>query len=65
MTVKEMRNLLAEQMALVRKDGMNIPQAESIANLAGKTIKSFQLELQAEVLRSRNEALNVVKDILG
>jgi len=52
-------------MELVRKDGINIPQAETIANLAGKTIKSFQLELQASALKARGDALDVVKDIIG
>lgn len=65
MNVKEMRKIMAEQMELVRKDGVNIPQAETIANLAGKTIKSFQLELQASALKARGDALDVVKDIIG
>ena len=64
MTLKEMRGHLADQIRLVKKDAENIPQAESIANLAGKMIKTIQLEIQVEVMRNKGEQIKVLLDIL-
>ena len=44
MTLKQLRSELANQIKLVRENAENIPQAESIANLAGKTLKAIQAE---------------------
>ena len=65
MKLKEMRDLLAEQMALVRDDCANIAQAESIANLAGKTLKAIQQEIQAEAMRESGKNFKVFEDILA
>jgi hypothetical protein len=64
MTLKEMRKALADQIKLVKSSADNIPQAETIANLAGKTIKAIQLEMQAELMREKGEKLNILLDIL-
>ena len=64
MTLKEMRKVLAEQINLVRKSADNIPQAESISNLAGKTIIAIQTEIEAEVMRTNGQNFSVLDDIL-
>ena len=65
MKSKEIRSLLAEQMKLVKEDAKNIPQAESIANLTGKTIKLIQAEIALEVLREKGKTYGVLSDMLG
>ena len=55
---------LVEQIKLVREDAEAIPQAETIANLVGKTIKVFQLEMQAEAMREAGKKFDVIADIL-
>jgi len=62
--LKEVRAVLAEQIKEVRKDAENIPQAESIANLAGKMIKTFQLEIQAEYMKAKGDKFAVLEDML-
>ena len=64
MTLKEMRKELASQIKLVRENAENIPQAETIANLAGKSIKVIQLEMQAEMMREKGSKIKVLEDIL-
>jgi hypothetical protein len=64
MTLKEMRTKIAEQITLVKQSPDNIPQAESIANLAGKMLKTIQLEIQAEIMISKGDKYNVLKDIV-
>lgn len=64
MNMKEMIDIMAEQISRVRSDQVNIPQAETIANLAGKTIKAYQLEMQASAMKARGEAIDVVERIL-
>ena len=65
MTAKEIRMMLSDQMKLVRDDAKNIPQAETIANLTGKTLKTFQLELQAESMRAAGKQFASIFEILG
>ena len=62
--MKELIDIMAEQISRVRSDQVNIPQAETIANLAGKTIKAYQLEMQASAMKARGEAIDVVERIL-
>jgi len=64
MTLKRLRQALTEQIKLVRENSEHIPQAETIANLAGKTLKTIQLEINAEVMREKGMALNVLNDVL-
>ena len=64
MNMKELIDIMAEQISRVRSDQVNIPQAETIANLAGKTIKAYQLEMQASAMKARGEAIDVVERIL-
>lgn len=64
MNMKELIDIMAEQITRVRSDQVNIPQAETIANLAGKTIKAYQLEMQASAMKARGEAIDVVERIL-
>ena len=64
MNAKEIRASLVEQINLVRNDAEAIPQAETIANLVGKTIKVFQLEIQAEAMREAGKKFAVIADIL-
>lgn len=64
MTLKEMRKELANQIKLVRDDGCNIPQAETIANLAGKSLKVIQLELQAEIMKENGKKYSVLSEII-
>jgi hypothetical protein len=65
MTLPELRKEIAAQIRLVSKDADNIPQAESIANLAGKTIKAIQLEIQLEVMREKGSTVKTLLDVLG
>ncbi len=64
MTLKELRKALSDQIIIVRDNADNIPQAESIANLAGKTLKAINIEIQAELMRSKGVELNILNDIL-
>lgn len=64
MTLKELRKALTDQIIIVRDNADNIPQAESIANLAGKTLKAINIEIQAELMRSKGVELNILNDIL-
>ena len=64
MNAKAIRMSLVEQIKLVREDAEAIPQAETIANLVGKTIKVFQLEMQAEGMREAGKKFAVISDIL-
>jgi hypothetical protein len=64
MTLRELRNELTQQIRLVKQDAENIPQAESIANLAGKTLKTIQQEIQAEIMRENGSKIRVLADIL-
>jgi len=64
MNAKAIRMSLVEQIKLVREDAEAIPQAETIANLVGKTIKVFQLEMQAEAMREAGKKFDVIADIL-
>lgn len=65
MNAKAIRMSLVEQIKLVREDAEAIPQAETIANLVGKTIKVFQLEMQAEAMREAGKKFDVIADILN
>lgn len=65
MTLRELRNELTQQIRLVKQDAENIPQAESIANLAGKTLKTIQQEIQAEIMRENGSKIRVLADILS
>lgn len=64
MTLKELRSALTDQIKLVRENAENIPQAESIANLAGKTLKAINIEIEAEIMRSKGIELKVLADVL-
>lgn len=65
MTLKEVRDALSQQINLVRLDAENIPQAESVANLAGKMVKVIQLEIQSEYMRAKGEKFKILDDLLG
>jgi hypothetical protein len=65
MTLKEIRKELANQISLVKSDVQNIPQAETIANLAGKTCKVLLLEIQANAMREAGKEYAVIADMIG